>query len=447
MKLSELAALMASDQLQGDLEINSISIDTRTLKAGDVYIAIKGENHDGHAFIEHAIECGAAGIIVSNPIDCSLPHLWVTDTRKALGIIAAEHRQQFDCPVIALTGSCGKTTVKNMIAAILQEMGSTLSTAGNYNNDIGAPLTLLRLTSEHEYAVLELGANHPGEIAYITRLVKPDVALITNVAPAHLEGFGCLEGVAQAKAEIFQGLSSTGTALINADDQFADYWQQLLSEAHVVCFGMKQTAEVKAKLNAWHQHVFPELRLQTPLGEIDIQCPLPGQHQVYNVLAAAAAVLAVGASHKQIKAGIEGMAQSPGRLQILQAEAGFTVIDDSYNANPGSVDVALQTLQQFPGPRIFVLGDLGELGPSGPEYLKQIGLDAKHYGVNALYSCGDLSQHASDSFGEGAQHFAQQEDLITTLKSTSLAKAVLLIKGSRSAAMENVVKALIGSTA
>lgn len=443
MRLSTLVALLPGSRNHGDVEIRSVSINTRTLQPGDIFIAIAGENHDGHDFIKQAEQQGAIGLIISKPIKTELPYVIVTDTRQALGVLATEHRKKFAIPIIALTGSSGKTTVKNMIASILQQLGNTLATQGNYNNDIGTPLTLLRLTAEHEYAVIELGANHVGEIAYTVQLVKPDVALITNVAPAHLEGFGSIENIAAAKAEIYSGLTKSGTAIVNVDDKFADFWLSHIQNKTVMRFGLNHDSEVTATFSHMHDHVYPVFILRTPKGEIEITCPLPGRHQLYNVMAAAAATEAVGASLPQIKTGIEAVQQTAGRLRILQSSHGRTIVDDAYNANPGSVAVAIDTLVQFPGQHILVLGDLAELGPTAAEHMKQIGSYAKQRGIHQLYCCGQLSVHASESFGHGAQHFSDQQKLINYLKTQCPTEAVILIKGSRSAAMENVVKALV----
>lgn len=432
MNLSEISQVLDA----------SISIDTRTLQVGDVFIAIQGDNFDGHQFLEQAKQAGAVAAIVSREVECDFPQILVEDTRIALGQIAAHHRQQFKIPVIALTGSSGKTSTKEMIASILRQKGEVLSNQGNFNNDIGAPLSLLRLTSEHDYAVFELGANHMHEIDYTAGLVKPDVALINNVGPAHIEGFGSEEGVAKAKGEIYQRLATDGVAIINADDQFASYWQGLIKQQQVYRFAVEQQADFTANDIQFDQQGHARFILQSPSGDIAIQLPVPGQHNVMNALAASACCFAVGIDLLAIKAGLEKAPDVPGRLISQRGLRGATIIDDTYNANPASVKAAIDVLSQLPGKRILVLGDMGELGDEAVHYHRQVGEVAKQFAIDACYTVGELSQAVGDGFKGPGEHFTDKQSLITTLQQQIDGDTVCLIKGSRSAKMEDIVAAL-----
>lgn len=442
--LAMLAKTLPTTLKGTDVTFSTISIDTRTLKKGDLFIAIKGEHFDGHEFITEAIAKGAVAVIVATEQSTEIPQLQVTDTRKALGQIAKLHRQRFQIPRIAITGSSGKTTTKEMLATILRQMGPVLATKGNYNNDIGVPLTLLRLQAKHEFAVLELGANYPGEIAYTTQLVAPKIAAIINVAPAHIQGFGSIAAVANAKAEIFQGLTKHGIAVINADDDYAAEWKKSLVNHNLLTFACNATADFQLLEILEQSLEATEFRMQTPLGTIDIKLPLPGMHNVMNALAAATLACAVGASLDDIKFGLENTLPVAGRFQILSANHNTTVINDTYNANPDSVKAALDCLARYPGKRILVFGDMSELGPDVERYHQQVGRQAKALGIDAVYSCGQWSRFTSEAFGANKTHFTDKTDLIDALKSVlnQHQDVTLLIKGSRSAQMEVVACAL-----
>jgi UDP-N-acetylmuramoyl-tripeptide--D-alanyl-D-alanine ligase len=443
VKLSTLAA-----QLQGrisgpDVNYTGFSLDSRHIKPGQLFIAIVGDKFDGHDFIELAKQRGAVAALVDRTMASDLPLLQVLDTRKALGALAQHHRNQFSVPIIGLTGSCGKTTTKEMIVAILSQSGPVLTNNKNFNNDIGVPLTLLNLTAQHRYAVIEMGANHLGEIAYLSQMTNPDVALITNIEPAHLQGFGSMAGIARAKAEIFSGLSATGVAVINADDSFSDTWQKQLAPYRVIRFGLSCQSNFSAtsiKIDAQGKASF---LLHAPSGEeCLIGLTLPGQHHVMNALAAAAAASQLGVGLADIKAGLEKIQPVPGRINIIKTKIGATIIDDSYNANPSSVAAALKLLAHYPGRHIFVMGDMAELGENADCYHRQIGQLAKELNLEEVYTCGALSALTAEEFGVNAKHYANQEELISALKSRLQNKVTVLIKGSRSARMDQVVAAL-----
>jgi UDP-N-acetylmuramoyl-tripeptide--D-alanyl-D-alanine ligase len=369
----------------------------------------------------------------------------VKDTRIALGEWAAFHRQQFQIPVIGLTGSCGKTTTKSMIAQILQQCGSTLATEGTLNNDIGVPKTLLGLNAEHQYAVIEMGANHHGEIAYVTAIAKPTVAFINNVAPAHLAGFGDLPGVARAKAEIFQALPKDGVVILNADDAFADYWRDLptVKGHHTLTFGRKQPADVTARNLSFDAEGYPQFELVTPQGNTAIHLKILGEHNVMNALAATAAALAVGAPLTAIKAGLENAAPVYQRLVVHQGYQGATIIDDSYNANPLSMKAAIHILAQKKGEKILAVGEMRELGENAAQYHAEIGEEARRYKIDRLYAYGDLTAETVKAFGDQGYHFTDQASLIAALRPQLNSKVTVLVKGSLSTKMKNVVAALL----
>lgn len=443
MKLSELSALVDGQFIGQDSSFDSISTDSRNINPGELFIAVAGDQFDGHNFVAQAQMRGAVAALVSQDVVCEIPLIKVSDTRKALGQLAAKRREQFPIPLIALTGSCGKTTTKEMLRSILSVCGETLANIKSFNNDLGVPLTLLQLTSQHQYAVIEMGANHPGEIAYLTQLAKPNVALITNIAPAHLQGFGSIEGVAKAKSEIFNSLTAAGTAIINADDNFADWLKDVLKNRTIWSFGVRNKADFYTKEIGSDDTGRFSFVLCSPQGEIDIKLPLAGQHNVMNALTAAAASMAVGATLPAIKQGLEQVSPVPGRLVIRQGRVGACVIDDTYNANPASVAAALQVLSQRSGERIFVFGGMGELGDNAGDYHKQIGELAKQLRIERVYTCGELAKLAAEAFGNHGYHFANQEELVNELQNILQPEMTILVKGSRSTKMEKVVAALI----
>jgi len=444
--LSDLVKPLGGELHGKDATFEFVSIDTRTIKPGELYVAIKGPQFDGHAFLEAAKEKGAVAAIVSEDVKSSLPTIKVKDTAYALGILGALRREQLiHIPLLAITGSCGKTTTKTMMASILEGCGKTLSSIGTMNNAFGLPLTLLRLTAEHEYAVVEMGANHFEEIAYLTNIARPTVAGITLAGPVHLEGFGNVYGVAQAKGEIFRGLLPEGVALINGDDEQANYWKTLVLSHRKIIFGKTEKADIRAVDITADAIGQPSFTLQTPKGSVHIKLPLLGEHNVTNALAAAAGTFAIGISLEKIKHGLENVPGVNKRLNTYVGLGGATIIDDTYNANPLGVKAALEVLAKREGEKILVLGSMGELGDLAPKYHHEMGEQALAYGVKKLFTYGDLTHFTVKAFGHGAQLFSSHEELIQSLKPHLGPQVNVLVKGSRSTHMETVVSALCES--
>jgi len=444
LTLQTLADISGGTLHGSDATINEVTTDTRKITAGCLFVALAGERFDAHDFASEAINGGAQALLVQRLLPVAVPQVVVADTRIAFGQLGAWVRQQSNARVVALTGSSGKTSVKEMTAAILRQCGETLYTAGNLNNDYGVPMTLLRLTPAHQYAVIELGANHQGEIAYTTALVRPEAALVNNLAAAHLEGFGSLAGVAKAKGEIFAGLPLHGTAIINAESNDAANWQpafagktlwrfsaQLLSDAEFRASDIVQRADITS------------FTLHTPRGDIAIELPLPGRHNIANALAAAALALAVDAPLTAIQSGLKTLQPVPGRLFPVRLSATQLLIDDSYNANVGSMSAAAQVLGDMPGFRVMVVGDMGELGDEAEACHRQVGAAAQAAGIDAVLSTGELSHFISESSGKGT-HFVTKAALISHLQTliAQHSEITILVKGSRSAAMEQVVQGL-----
>ena len=438
LSLQDIAKVLGGQLLGEERTIAAVSSDSRQIPADCLFVALKGERFDGHSFCAQAVADGAAALLVSDPLPVAVPQVLVPDTRYALGQLGAMVRNRVAPKVIAITGSCGKTTVKEMCAAILSQRGSVLATQGNLNNEIGVPLTLLRLTPEHQFAVLELGANHPGEIAWTTSLARPDVALINNVAAAHLEGFGSLQGVALAKSEIFTGLVDQGVAVVNADSEFYSHWRADL-EPNLVSFGLEnRRADVLARdieRDALGCHRFT---LVTPLGEMDVHLPIPGRHNISNALAATAATLPLGMTLPMIKRGLEMMQPVKGRLCIQQLP-GVTLIDDTYNASVESVLAAIDTLAAMPGYRVLVFGDMGELGQEAEAQHRRVGQHARLAGLDAVYTVGSLAALSAEEaqgrhFADKAALFAALGDLLQQQPAITL-----LAKGARSSRMEEVI--------
>lgn len=443
INLSELAKIIDGELQGNDVQVSTFNINTRELRPGQVFIALKGEQFDGHDFLQSAYEKKAAAAIVSSALSSPIPIIKVKDTRLALGQIAAHHRKQFHLPIIAVTGSCGKTTVKSMIANILSYMGPTLAPVRSFNNEIGVPLTLLELTQDHQFAVIEMGANHPNEIAYLSSLTSQDVAVITNVAPAHLAGFGSIEGIAKAKGEIYDALDSKGTAILNSDDKFADYWKKNLLQKKFITFGIKEKADVFGDNIVLNEEGKASFDVHYPDGKITIILPLLGLHNVMNALAAIAATLAVGATSKAIQKGLETVIPVSKRLVKYKGLSGAMIIDDTYNANPLSVTAALEMLAHGKGEKIFVFGDMAELGHEEERMHSEIGEKAKRLGIDKLFACGRLSHSTVAAFGENGAHYKDQSSLIEALKPMLHSNTTVLIKGSRSSQMENIVRAIL----
>ena len=439
MSLSILADVLDAPLSGQDGVFTGVSHDTRTLARGDLYVAIKGEHFDGHSFLAEAINAGAAGALLARDMDTLLPYVRVPDTRLALGSLSAFWRGQFkQIPVIAVTGSNGKTTVKEMIGAILGETGPGCVTRGNLNNDIGVPLTLTRLRAEHRYAVIEMGMNHAGEIDYLSRLTHPTIALINNAGEAHLAGVGTIGDVARAKGEIFNGLAANGTAVLNADDAYFLLWKGMAGSRRCLTFGLNHPADVSAEYR--HTDTGSDIHLKTTThGDIDMRVPLFGLHNVMNTLAATGAVIAAGASLEHVKTGLEKLKTVSGRLEVKRGISGARIIDDTYNANPASVAAGLQVLREFSGERVLVLGDMGELGPAAADIHFRVGELAHRIGVQRLFAIGELSRIAVGAFGKGARHFETHAALTEALQDCLHAEMTVLVKGSRVMRMERIV--------
>lgn len=442
MNLSELSSLFNS-YCDNNAHITGVSIDSRQIEPGAVFVAIRGERFDGHDFIQDAVTAGAIAIICERFVpNLAVWQVVVSDTVQALADIASFHRQQLDCSIIALTGSNGKTSVKEMIASILPQ--PAYATPGNLNNHIGVPLSVMQLKKEHQYAVFELGANHPGEIAHTAAIVKPHVTLINNIAPAHIEGFGSIDGVANAKGEIYQALPDDGIAIINDDDAYAHYWDSLLASHKTIRFSQSKAATVHAQDIVYNNEGHAKFILVTPQGEINIELAVPGQHNVSNALAAAACTYALGISLQQIAEGLSRFTGVAGRMTFRRGKHQSWIIDDTYNANLRSVLAALDVLATRQGTRIFVMGDMGELGKWATEHHQQVGVAAREHGIDVLMTCGEHTTSATVAFGIQGTHYSSQDELIDALLPRLNVHTTVLVKGSRSAAMEKIVQKLVG---
>lgn len=447
MSLREAATAIGARLVGEDVSFASVSTDSRTLERGALFIALRGERFDGRRFIGAARERGAAAAIVEDP-DASLadlPFLVVENSRVALGRLAAHWRGRFDIPLVAVIGSNGKTTVKEMIAAILREhFGGTraLATEGNLNNDIGLPLTLLRLRRDHRAAVVELGVNHPGETATLAAIASPTVALINNAQREHQEFLKGVAEVAREHGAVFAAMRPEGTGVINADDEFSGYWRGLLAGRRVRDFGLEQPAQVGGRHR--FTHFGSEIDLHTPQGATRVELHVDGRHNVLNAFAAAAGALAAGASLEAVARGLKAFRPVGGRMQRRTASSGTKLIDDSYNANPDSMRAAIDVLAAEGGAKVLLLGDMGEVGEHGVEFHQEIGHYARERGIDRLLAIGELSSACVAAFGEGARHFATVQALISAAQAELQPRTTMLVKGSRFMRMERVVQALAG---
>ncbi len=443
--LSQVAEAAGGRLSGADVSVLGVSTDTRKVAAGQLFIALQGERFDAHDYLAQALEAGAAALLVSDlaNVPVGVPVVLVDDTRLALGRLAAAWRARFAIPVIAVTGSNGKTTTKEMIAAILKATftDAVLATRGNLNNDIGLPLTLLGLGAEHKAAVIEMGMNHPGEIAYLANIGAPTVALVTNAQRAHLEGMGDMDEVAQEKGSIFAGLPASGVAVVNADDVYAAFWRKQAGSREVRTFGIDQSADVHGSV---HQHGLEiQLELVAPEGQASITLGIPGRHNARNALAAAAACLAAGVSLSAVSAGLTAFAGVKGRLQRRAGKQGAVILDDTYNANPDSVRAGIDVLASTIGRKVLVLGDMGEIGEASGQYHDEIGGYAKSQGLDRLFALGEASQQAVRNFGDGAKHFCHIDKLIIAVNKELGPETTVLVKGSRFMKMERVADALV----
>lgn len=436
MKLSR-AAELTGGRATGEADFQNLCIDSRKVQPGDLFIAIRGERFDGHDYAQKTFSDGAVACVVERAIDDVSAQLVVDDSRKALGLIAADMVSDCQAPRVAVTGNSGKTTVKEMIACMLGE--DVHATQGNFNNDIGVPLTLLALKPEHQFAVFELGANAPGEIQWTSSLVKPQVALITNVTGAHLEGFGSMEGIAAAKSEIFSGMAAGGTAIINADDSFAGTFEAAARarQLQVVRTGVREAADYRAD-NVSQTASGSQFELVYPGGQLSVVVPLPGSHQVSNALMALAVVDALGQDLGAAIQRLAGIKAVAGRMSVME-RLGGTLVDDAYNANPGSVKAAIDWLSQRQAPRVLVFGDMGELGADSEKLHRDIGSYAQQCGVDRLIAVGTLASLAAESFGAGAEVCADCQSAAEQAAETLRNGGTVLVKGSRSAGMDAVV--------
>lgn len=446
--LKQIADVLKEAQFKHNANFTGISVDTKTLEPGNLFITWKGEKHDGHDFVHDAETKGATALIVEKPVDTKLPFLIVPDALKALGEIAAYYRQQFNLPLIAVTGSNGKTTIKNILANIFhyhfnEDDSAYLVSEKSYNNHVGVPLTLFKLNDHHKMVIAEMGMNHFGEISYITNIARPDIALINNAFTAHLAGLdGTLQGVAKAKGEVFEGLKKSGIAVLNADSEFYDYWKTLSADFCQLSFGIYSHADVVAD----HIHLTADhsiFRLKTPVGNIDIRLPLMGQHNVMNALAAATVAIAAGVSLETIKRGLRSVISTDRRLQIHHLASGAVLVDDGYNANPASTRAAIEVLKEMPGKKIMIFGDMRELGSEEAKFHRDIGEYAKTAGIDQMFAIGELTKESIAAFGGDAEHFDDKSQLLSALQPYLKQGSVFLVKGSFSMDMKWFVDQLL----
>jgi len=440
------AAKSMQGQLHGpDATFRGVSTDSRSLRPGELFVALQGPNFDGTEFVDIAAAGKAAGAVVPREVDTDLPTIVVGDTLDALGKLAAGWRRQVQATVIGITGSNGKTTLKELLASCLSLSAETIATHGNLNNEIGVPLMLLRIGEAHRFAVMEMGANHAGEIAYLTSLTAPKVVAITNAAPAHLEGFGSVEGVARAKGEILSGAETPQCAILNADDDYFDYWKSLVGDTEVISFGLSAEADVHPS-GIEATHVGSDFILHMPDSQFPVALALQGKHNVLNACAAAAISRSVGVSDQQIKSGLEAVQPFKGRLQSVRSTSGAVLFDDTYNANPVSVQAAAEFLAAQQGNSWLVLGDMAELGDDGELLHAHTGWVVREAGVHNLLATGPLSKHTVNSFGENGRWYSTIDALVADLQASIAEGDVILVKGSRSMGMERVVEALTGAS-
>ena len=441
-RLSTLAADCGGHLVGADCDVIRVHTDTRSIRAGDLFVALRGERFDSNAFAADALAAGAVAALVerADALPAGASGIVVADGRRALGAIARAHRRRIAPLLIGVTGSNGKTTVKEMLAAILRGVhgeAAVLATEGNLNNDIGLPLTLLRLEPGHRFAVCEMGMNHAGEIAYLCTVAEPDIAVLNNAGTAHLENLGSLEGIARAKGELLLGLREGGIAVLPHTDRWLSLWRGLAGDRRTLRFGLDSAAEV-----AGATAEDGTLTLTQSGAQARCRLATPGVHNAHNACAAITAAIAAGVPLARAAAALDGFGGTKGRLQVKHAADGATVIDDTYNANPDSTRAAIAVLAATPRPRVLVLGDMGELGPDAPTMHREVGEVARAAGIDCLLATGELSRQTVAGFGPGGEHFASHADLIAALRAHLTANSTVLVKGSRFMRMEQVVEAL-----
>ena len=435
LNLSDISNMIGGMLYGDDVPVEGVSIDSRTLRDRDLFIALSGERFDGHSFAEQALAAGAAGILTARKLELAAPQIIVHDTFQALWEFARRWRDSLRLRMIALTGSNGKTTTREMLSSIFKRE-EVLVTRGNLNNHIGVPLTLLNLRKQHRVGVIEIGANHTGEVRQLAQLIKPDIGLVTNAASAHLGGFGSLDAVAAAKGELFEVLAPDAIGIVNADSSYCDYWRSLLADRRVVSFGIDQPADVQGKFD-------PGATVFTLAEKMHaLNLTVPGLHNFQNALAAVATAYSAGVDINAITKGLEDFTAIPGRMTFMPGIHGTRLIDDSYNANPESLQAALDVLRTCPEDKWLVLGDMQELGSDAFDLHTDAGRMAKAAGVQRLFTVGNLAKAAADSFGSSSRHFEDLEELIEYLVSVLVPNTVILVKGSRSARLETVIAAL-----
>jgi UDP-N-acetylmuramoyl-tripeptide--D-alanyl-D-alanine ligase len=447
VQLSQVARWVEGRHLGADVEVTSVGTDTRKLAPGALFVALRGEHHDGHDHVAQALERGAAALLVQREVDCPLPQVLCADPQDALGELAAGVQQGRPAVVVALTGSNGKTSVKTLLLGILARAGKAYANPGNFNNEIGLPLAVLDAPEDARFAIYEMGAGQPGDIAYLASIAPPQVSLVNNIMPAHLERMGSLLGIAETKGAIYEALPDDGVAVVNADDAFAPFFMQRIGARRVLRFGLENDADVRAsqlRLDAEGSR----FALHTPAGSAEVALPLAGRHNVMNALAAAALALGAGAGLADVVAGLEAAAPVPGRQIPHRLAGGAVLVDDSYNANPGSVAAAIAALGAAGGEAWLVLGDMKELGEGAELLHAEVGARARRAGIARFWTVGELSAHASRAFGDGARHFDDQATLVQALAPALAAAGPGLrwvVKGSRSSAMDKVVAALLAA--
>ena len=446
--LKDAAQAVGGELVGGDHRYAAVSTDSRTLKPGTLFVALRGPNFNGRDFVAAAAAQGAIGAMVEGAVPHALAQIVVPDALRALQQLGQAWRADFTVPIVAVGGSNGKTTAKEMTSAILSRMGPCLATHGNLNNHIGVPLTLMRLEASHQSAVVEMGANRIGDVAELVRLARPTVGLITNAGAEHLEGFGSLDGVAQGEGEMVSCLDAAATAVINADDAYADYWRKAARAARIITFGVHADADFMAKDSEQtieRGEFVTRFTLQCPLGRRPVTLKAGGAHNIGNALAAAAAASAAGASLEQIVSGLADFRSVAGRLQLKAGARDSWIIDDSYNANPSSVRAGLEVLRTLPGVTWLVLGDMAELGEFAQDSHAHMGVYARDCGIKRLFALGPQSSRAVETFGTGAEWFPDADSLTRRLQAELAPGVTVLIKGSRVNRLERVVQALTGA--
>lgn len=440
LKLSEIAGAVAGELVGEDVTVSSVTTDSRSADHNDLFIALKGEKFDAHSFLSSAVANGARALLVSQRTDACPSYVLVKDTRIALGLLGAYVKSRLSPKTVGITGTCGKTSVKDMTFSILSQNGPTLATGGNFNNDIGVPLTLLRLCPEHKYAVVEMGTNHPGEISYTVNLVKPDVCLVNNIGYAHIEGFGSLDGVYKAKMEIFEGLNPDGTAVFSKDSEFFSAFSNDDRHTHL-SFGLDGAADVHAENVKVRDDGCCSFTLCCALGRADVDLQIPGEHNVSNACAAAAAALALGAGLKDVQKGLNEYKTYQGRLHVSNIN-NLTLIDDSYNASVNAVFAAIDTLKNMSGRRIMVLGEMGELGDMAEELHREVGRRFRDSGIDMLLTLGDLTRYTVEEAGDGAKFLPNRGDLYNTIDQTIARgeRITVLVKGAHYMKMNEIAE-------